>query len=97
MEKHAPRTILAHAPMWLIAGLSEMPDGFRALLVFVSPLVRESDQVYQPVADFLGSHCHRLDSVDRVEDESMMFGEADALIYSIFPDCPGPLVTHECN
>ncbi|WP_373865364.1 hypothetical protein [Pseudonocardia hydrocarbonoxydans] len=73
-----------------------MPHGFRALLVYVSVRVQEHDRIYRPVADLLSSGCHRLDSVDTVEDHTMMGYEANELIYSIWPECPGPLVPHGC-
>lgn len=96
MKKLAPR-LIADVPAWLTAGLADMPHGFRALLVYVSTLVEETDPVYRPVVEYLESHCHRLDSVDRAEDRSMMFGSADQLIYSIWPECPGSLVAHGCS
>ena len=74
-----------------------LDNGTEALTVASSVLLDEDHEYYRPVREFLNSRCRRLDSHDVFADPDLMFGEIDALIYSIFPECPGPLVTHECR
>ncbi|MCO1659679.1 hypothetical protein [Pseudonocardia humida] len=84
-------------PHWLYAVVSVLADGFHAMTVYSSLLLRETDEMYRPVREFLAAHCNTLGSVERAEDPDMMFGGADLLVYSIWEDCPGPLVVHACK
>lgn len=54
----------------------------KGLLVYRSPLVRDSDPAYQPIAELL-EYPHEEVIKERVPDPNMMFGEADLTVYLI--------------
>jgi hypothetical protein len=59
-------------------------DGERGCLwVYKSVAVRESDLLFKPVKDFLTTSASELLISGSVEDETMMFGEAEWSVYVI--------------
>lgn len=52
-------------------------------VVYRSPLVRDTDTLYAPVADFLKTHNARLFWTDEVRDTSMMQYRAKLAVYEI--------------
>ncbi|WP_199430300.1 hypothetical protein [Qaidamihabitans albus] len=84
-------TISAELP-WISATATE--DG-RYLTVYASPCVKESDDSYRPVREYLAGKCYSRMTGDSVKDENMMFGEARTVLHEIHEQCPD--YSHTCS
>lgn len=65
-------------PPWLFARTCAQID---SLLVYKSPLFKETDPIYGPVVELLRRFKHKLVFEEVVIDPQMMFGEALLRIY----------------
>lgn len=88
---------IVNVPLWITAFVALLDTGFRALAVHATPLLRETDDAYRPVADYLSGVCHHLDSEDTDPSDAWMFGEVTTRIYTVYDECPGPFIAHTCN
>jgi hypothetical protein len=105
--RSAPRTtpavnsdgtlMIAFMECFMLACLSTDDYGIGTLFVSRSIRVRDADPIAIKVSDYLNFRCHALDYSESVEDQTMMGYAADESAYTIFPACPGLLVTHECT
>jgi hypothetical protein len=75
---------------WLYAHTMAMAG----LVVYRSPLLRDTDKIYQPVAKFLREHPMRMVLRESIPDQSMMFGRGDLTVFrpsgGHYPDSDGP-------
>ncbi|WP_373289962.1 hypothetical protein [Longimycelium tulufanense] len=69
----------------------------RVLGVYQSPMVREDDPIYAPVAAALRDRCHRWMASEVVRDTDMMYRKARLTAYMVFAVCPGPRWVHSCT
>ncbi|MFR9802338.1 hypothetical protein ACL02T_08550 [Pseudonocardia sp. RS010] len=90
----AGREILA-IPCWIYAIVTANTPETYALVVYSSPLIGETDEMFRPVNDYLAGKCYWLPINYYVEDPEMI-GGADHRVYSIYPRCPGVDVPHVC-
>lgn len=69
-----------HIPGWLYAHTYTL--AFTAgLIVFRSPALRHTDEMYKPVRDILENNPVRLVVKETILDEEMMFGEGELAVY----------------
>lgn len=71
-------------PNFLHARIEEVSSGGAVLLhIYSSPIVREDDPMYRPVAELLAEHEHDLVIEDVIPDPNMMFGQAILKVFRI--------------
>jgi hypothetical protein len=69
-------------PRWLYAHIIPRPKGFFQLCVYKSPVVRDTDPVYAPVAALLAvSDSVEMLSTEKVSDSDMWSGTAELTSY----------------
>lgn len=82
-----PHIAISH-PAWLFAHTFSLAG----LVVYRSPLVKDTDAIYAPVASALAGHELRLVLKESIPDESMMFGTGELEVYRYasapYPDNP---------
>lgn len=68
-------------PHWLFAETLNLKT-LTVLVIYRSPWLKETDPMYEPVADLLG-RCPRVEFVhrDQIVDPKMMFGRAEWVVY----------------
>lgn len=66
-------------PSFLLARSCSKAIG--GLVVYISPVVRETDPIYRPIADLLKRVRHVLVFEERMRDINMMFSEATLRVY----------------
>ncbi len=88
--------MIAFMECFLSARLSTDDYGIGTLTVSRSIHVRDTDRPARSVSKYLHYRCHALESVETVEDETVMGYEAEESVYTVFPACPGALVPHGC-
>jgi hypothetical protein len=78
-------TTIADVPTWLRAWIEfDTDDGEPLVLVYRSIQVRKDDPIYRPVAEYFAAHeVVPAEPPEIVEDEMMMFGEAELSSYRL--------------
>lgn len=71
--------------------------GVRTLYVRRSVVVQDDDCWMRPITQYLAGTCHVLGSSTVVDDETVMFGQAEKTIYRLFDECPATAAEHNCR
>lgn len=78
---HLPTlTICHHAWLYVMTYALPFTEG---LLVYRSPMVRQTDPIFQPVADLLRDHRMTMVYQERLPDPGMMFGQGEVTAYRL--------------
>jgi hypothetical protein len=72
-------------------------EGERAVSIYRSVAVTDTDTCMEPVFDYLHEVCFLPGTTETVSDETMMFGEAEHTIHLLLGTCPGTVVPHNCH
>jgi hypothetical protein len=86
---------LANETTFLIAGVV-LNEGRRWVFIYRSPLVQETDKCMESVYLYLAEVCFFPGDPEMIDDEDMMFGQAEQTIHELLPLCPGAVVPHNC-
>ncbi|WP_157734704.1 hypothetical protein [Actinopolyspora erythraea] len=61
-----------------------------------SPVMMDTDEEIEEVYRYIYQWCHSEMGTETVENEMMMFGEADITTYQLYEACPGEAIDHVC-
>lgn len=85
--------IISQAGMLVV--LLSLRKRFKELVVHRSPMIRNDDKLFQPVASMVFGQCVTVDVKERVKDAGMYLAMADHFVVSVHDECPA--FPHICN
>lgn len=86
MSSELPSLLLSHVGMLVV--LTSTKKLAQRLTVFRSPLVRNDDKLFQPVAVAVTGQCVVIEHRELLDDPDMMFGKSQNWIVDIHDQCP---------
>lgn len=89
------QTLLVVKQHFMLASVVES-DCNLYLTVYRSPVVEETDPLYQPVNEVLGGACFTMEFEYVVEDPQFYYREAIWTLAVIHRECPGDGTPHIC-
>jgi hypothetical protein len=82
--------IVATHPRWL-ASYTEVVLNTLCLIVYQSPLLEDTDEIFRPVQEFLDRHPVSFAFREVIPDPMMMFGKGEFAVYIVRqPGIPAP-------
>lgn len=69
----------------------------RVFEILVSPIIEETDSCYEPVNEYLASHCVRRTRLEEWDTAKFFWSMCVYSQFQVYAVCPGPNVDHICE